>query len=301
MAVHDPRKMWFGTLDRMQWVETPQSGADMTPQAWSTSGTNLNGGGYVKHSWGSHKTYTFEWRKTSSLRAAQLMKSYRDGTYGRGLLYFVTPDCYELNILPARWADPSMTLDDEGGSLVYGIYPESVDVTGGAANALPVKGAYYDLAAVDEGYRGDDDALFIPRPDGYTIHMGAFYSTTGSGCVCVAPVADDGTLGTPVTLAELANNATDLVPDEFTTGKGVRVWIGKESSGAGAVTLTALTARLYPSALTPPASFSSGPWVGGMGHSGCAFDGVPTYVPYTGVNGGQAGFAATFREKGDSD
>lgn len=39
-------------------------------------------------------------------------------------------------------------------------------------------------------------------------------------------------------------------------------------------------------------------WSGGQGHSGVDFDGPPTYVEYNGVDGGQVGVAATFREVG---
>ena len=46
MGVHNPRLMWFGTLDRMGWIKTPRTGADMTPESWGASGAYLNGGGW---------------------------------------------------------------------------------------------------------------------------------------------------------------------------------------------------------------------------------------------------------------
>lgn len=42
------------------------------------------------------------------------------------------------------------------------------------------------------------------------------------------------------------------------------------------------------------------PWIGGMGHAGCRFNGKPTFSSNTPINGGQVGFAASFREVGNS-
>ena len=298
MAFYDRRKMWFGTLDRMQWIDTPLSGADGSPEGWSADGTNLNGGGFALHSWGSHKNYVYEWRESSSRKAAQLMKSYRDGSFGRGLLYFVEPTTYDTNLLPARWAAPSMACSDEGATMVYGLEPDAVAVSGGAVNELPVKAAYYDLVNTDDGYRGDQDTVFIPIPEGYTLHLGAFHAVTGSGKMYATPVLSTGALDTPVVLTEVAVAATSVVPDTFSGIKGVRLWLGKSAVGAASVTVTAMIARLYPTALTPPTSFTSGPWIGGQGHSGCRFLGPPTYITNRGIDGGQISYAASFKEVG---
>jgi len=300
MSLDSDSQMWFGTLDRMRWIDTPNSGADMSPSGWSAEGTLLNGLAYSANSVGTHKIYTFEWKSSSAPSAAQTMKSYRDGTYGRGLLYFIDPLIMRLNILPARWANPGMACGYEGPPLVYGVYPTPVSVSGGEAFDLPVSSAYYNLAAIAAGYRSDRDTLFIPIPDGYTLYLGAIHSVTGSGKVYATPVNTSGTLGTAVVLTALGTTPTDLVPDTFSGVKGVRLWVGKSATGAATVTLTAITARLYRTGFTPPASFTAGPWVGGMGHSGCSFSSTPpTYVANTGIDGGQVGYAATFIETGD--
>lgn len=289
---------WFGTEEHMQWVRTPNRGAPMDVDSWGTSGTYLNGGGFVRNAFGGHMTYIFAWPDSSSRQEAQLMRSYRRGTYGRGLIYFIDPLIYDLNILPARWADPSIACGDEGASMVYGLDPESVITSGWEANTLPVKSAYYNLATITEGYRDDGSSVFVPIPTGYTLYLGAIYTSTGSGVISAYPVDANGTLGSPTVLTEVAVDATDLVPDTFSGGRGVRIQLGKTASGAATVTATALAGRLYRTGLTPPASFTAGPWSGGMGHSGCRFDGEPTYVANTGVNKGAIGFAASFREVG---
>lgn len=100
----------------MEWFKTPSSGADTSPVGWNSEGTTLNGDGYAFGSFGSHKVYQFDWGSSNAREVAQRMKSYADGTYGRGYIYFVDPTLYELNILPAAWADPSMGIDYEGNA-----------------------------------------------------------------------------------------------------------------------------------------------------------------------------------------
>lgn len=298
MQFFNPRLMWFGTINRMRWIPAPKRGADMSPEAWGEGGTLLNGGGYESHSWGSHKVNVFEWGPTTANTVAQTMKSYRDGVFGKGLIYFIDPNIYNKNVLPARWAAPSMATGYEGASHVYGVEPSQVSVSGGEDLDLPIFAAQYNLGKVSAGYRGDGDTVFIPIPEGMTAYVGAIYTASGSGAVFVSPVNDNGTRASAVALTKVDPTDTNIVPDDFSGGKGIRLWFGKSSSGASTVTVTAITVRLYDSSLTPPADFFTGPWIGGMGNSGCRFSGPPTYVPY-GYNGGSAEFAATFRETGD--
>jgi hypothetical protein len=282
----------------MQFIRTPNRGAPMNTESWGTSGTYLNGGGFVRQSFGGHMNYVFEWPDSSSRQTAQLMRSYRRGTYGRGLIYFIDPLIYDLNILPARWADPSIACDNEGASMVYGLDPEAVATSGWETHTLPIKSAYYNLASTTEGYRDEADTLFVPIPTGYTLYLGAIHTTTGNGVIEAYPVDSNGNLGAASVLTKVAVDATNIVPDTFSGGRGVRIQLGKSASGAGTVTVAAMTGRLYRTGGSPPAAFTTGPWVGGAGHSGCRFDGEPTYVANTGLNGGTIGFAASFKEVG---
>lgn len=234
------RKMWFGTEQYMQWIETPQSGADSTPEEWAASGTLLNGGGYVNHSWGSHKTYNFSWSNTATREAAQTMKSYRDGSYGRGLLYFVSPLIYDTNVLPARWASPSMATQDEGFGHIYSLTPKALPVTGFEKNRYPVETASYTVPARGAQY-DERSALFIPIPPGMTLWIGAVYEATGGLGVHVR--TDSGTDVTvpPVGLSD------DVVAPLAVTGKFARLWFGSTGlTPGGTLNVTAVTARLAP-------------------------------------------------------
>lgn len=291
------KNLWFGTENWMQFVPTPNRGADTSGSGWAAGGDLLNGGGHQLNSFGSGMQYIFEWPNSSSREAAQLMKSYADGVYGRGLIYFVDPLIYDQNVFPAMWAAPSTGIGEEGASLVYGLTPTALPTSGWIDNLLPVTSAYYDLTATASGWRGKEDAIFIPVPTGYALNLGAFYTATGSAGVFYRTQNTSGGLGVATALTPLANNAA-VVTNETISGPdlaGVWVYVGKSSSGSSFITLTAMIARLAP--VTSPGHLP-GPWIGGMGHSGCRFIGKPTKLNFSGANGGQVGYAASFREVG---
>lgn len=296
-------KFWFGTENRLEWFPTPNRGADVSPEGWSAGGTLLNGGGYQLNSFGSHRNYIFEWPSSSSREAAQKMQSYAAGTYGRGLIYFIDPLTWTTNMLPAQLADPSTALGYEGASLVYGVDPVGVPTSGWETNELPVQSAYYDLAGVAAGWRGKEQATFIPIPPGYTLSLGSFHSQTGNGRVFYREQSTNGALGAITALTPLASNSSQIL-NTFISGPslaGVWLYVGKSAAGAGSVTLSGMSGRIIESAKIPSPQYDllrEGPWIGGQGHSGVRFIGKPTYINNTGVEGGQVGFAASFREVG---
>lgn len=246
MAYSKRNALWFGTLSGgMDWFPTPIQGAEMSPEGWSGGGTLLNGGGYQTNSFGSHKTYTFEWPQSSSREVAGLMKGYADGTYGRGLIYFIDPLIYDQNILPAQWADPSMVLGYEGVSHVYGETPTGSNTPNRTLNKLPFRSVTYDLGYVSSGFRGQDDAVFIPIPEGHTLLIGAVYTSSGTGGVFATPQSPSGLLQPNRKLSKVNPITPDgLVIDRFNDVEGIWLWIGKSSSGAAAVTVSAMIARL---------------------------------------------------------
>lgn len=319
MAYNPRRCLWFGTLEWMQWMPTPISGGDMSPESWTSEGTLVNGGGYSLNSWGSHKTYTFEWPESSSREVAMKMKSYADGTYGRGLIYFLDPLSYDKNILPARIADPSMACGNEGGSMVYGLDPSPVFTSGWQTHELPVYGAQYSLNSIPEGFRGVEDATFVPIPEGFTLYLGAFYTYSGSGGIFISPQNSNGTIGDPIRLTAKTPTDEHIITDSINGVPGVWLWLGKTEANNSSVTAQALVARLiltsalgngdygsgeYGSGvyggITPTSvvRLQQGPWIGGMGHSGVRFSGKPTYAAMSAVEGGRISYAASFREVG---
>lgn len=291
-------KLWFGTIEKMQWFQTPLAGANTSATGWGSEGVTLNGDGYAFNSWGSHKVFQYEWAGSSALEVASIMKSYADGSYGRGPLYFIDPLSYETNVLPAKLADPSMACNYENAGLVYNVDP-TASPTPSNGLGLPVTSATYNLNTVTPGFRGTEDAIFIPVPEGYALMLGAFYTFTGTGGVYASTQTIAGAVSAPVKLTALTTASLDILADTFSGVAGVWVWVGKTAAANASVTLNGTVGRLIPLDEPPAdstyrvARLKQGPWMGGEGHVGARFVGKPTRVE-NGPN--QIGFGATFKE-----
>lgn len=316
------KKMWLSVDGGWEgWIDTPNSGADASTTGWGTESTFLNGGGYADHSWGTHKRYTFEWSDASTRQAAQFMQSLRNGSYGKGLIHFIEPTLYDTNILPARVAAPHLTAEDGGRPLVRGVNATAIPATIRPTLDTPYLSAQWTIPSSSVGF-SRDYSTYIPIPEGYMLALGAVYASTGGGGVFVRYGGQDIRLPS---LASSTQNVVSFSNELFLSDlRDARLWIGSLDA-PGTVTVAAITARLIPRNRifkTPLPGFgygeqpyglgpyggseftaawtnlTRGPWVGGMGNSGVKFNGTPTMVHNTGVNGGQVGFAASFIETG---
>lgn len=285
------RGMWFGTKERMRWIPAPSSGADVSPQGWSTSNVYLNGGGWARSSWGSYRQYQYAWSDASAREVAQIIHSYADGTFGRGLIYFIDPLTYNTNVLPKHLADPSLACNGEMPAL-QAVNPEQAPGT--AVNNYPLFGASYTVTNQAEmtGY-----SAYIPIPAGFDLYIGAKYTATGTASVMVTPVNTSGGDLPAVALPQGTVTDASRFSNTFSGDSygGVRVWLGKSSTAASTAVLYGMNAQLVPSGTQPSAETF---WIGGQGHSGVRFAGKPTYIEYNSVGGGQVGYAATFIETG---
>lgn len=320
--------MWFGTKEYATWIPAPVSGADGSPDGWADSGVYLDGSGYAMTSRGSHKVYDYEWKPSSLKVDAQRMKSFYDGSYGRGKLYFIEPSTYNTNVLPAKWADPSITLDSEGPSLVPGVEAAGVPTPDFEKYGLPMTSAQYNLDDVpvfdvDDPELDDRNSVFIPIPEGrqtqgaqatFFILQGWYSSTSPDAGVYVTgadkmgrPITGTGVEGTrrvvpanpddDLSFTEIVDWSYFLVTSPIQGVSGVYLHIGKTEDVDATVTIHGLMARLGVSG-TP--LFMDYPeydfWIGGQGHAGCRFERPPTFITNSGVFGGQVTYAASFRE-----
>lgn len=278
-------QMWFGTERKMVWIETPQTGADVSSLGQSATAVLQNGGGTVRNSWDSHKVFQFSWGDGASQSLVSLIQGFRNGSYGRGLLYFHDPMYYRTNLLPKRWSDPAMAVNYEAEPIVPDVNPSAVPQVS-TANNYPMDAASYTLPA-SYSSEANSSELFIPIPPGMSLALGAVFSGTGS--VYVRTQAGITNL-TPLGLAD-ANVTNYVVSGQPWARLGFRNTTGSASN----LTVGGMTARL---ASTITADVTAGPWYSGQGHSGCRFQGDPTTINYNGVSGGQIGLSAIFQEVG---
>lgn len=301
--------MWFGTQDYATWIQTPQRGADVSAQGWNESGNFLNGGAFAFNSFNTHKEFDFSWRTTSSRKEAQTMMSFYSGTFGRGKLYFLDPLTMKTNVLPARWASPSITCDFEGESLVPGIDPLQVSQTNTDRLQLPVTSAQYQFVSHVQG-DPRDVGVFIPVPPGYAALVWGVSGATGGAS---APRVRVGNVSRGGFVSPTVNPLPNATPSDLqykldggaiysmNPGDiGIQLWFGGQVTGAvvdGTLTVNALSVEIVPAESV--VSYSQSPrehWYGGQGNEGVRFLQPPTYINNTGRDGGQIEFAATFTE-----
>lgn len=226
-------KMWFGTERKMMWIDTPNTGADASSIGTTASATGLGGGGFSRQSWDSHKGYQFSWGESADQRMVSIMESYRNGSYGRGLLYFSDPMYYRTNILPKRLADPAMAVNWEAEPLIRDANPTAVPQIA-TENDYPIDAAAYTVPA---GYSSQTDGteFFIAIPPGFTLVVGAVFS--GAGALYVRTPAGI------TNLTPLALNAANVANQVITGQPWARIGI-RNTGAAGILTIGGVTARL---------------------------------------------------------
>lgn len=252
-------RMYFGTRERMTWIPCPAIDADLSKAGWAATGRYLNGGGWVRRSATAGKVYRFSWNLTTQAELRKFL-DYADGLYGQGPFYFIDPFATE-NVLPAYWASPRLAALD-APPLVIDQRPELVD-TPENTYGYPTKSAVYTFDADDEFAE-----LWIPIPEGYSLHVGVHGSATGDAGVRVTP--QDSTPTTPallgVTTPELTNHVVS----------GVRS-ATLSVAGTGTLTLAGVVAALLPDGQPAPTGY----FPSGQGHSGCDFENYPSVNGYS--------------------
>lgn len=290
--------MWFGTKEYAQWIRTPNSGADMSPHGWDSSGTYVNGGGFALTSRNTHNQYSFAWPSTSSRESANLMRSFYEGAFGRGKYFFIDPLLYDQNVLPARLANPSVTSGYEGPFLIPRVNPTLVSAGAPGLKMLPVTSARFNIGLMSNANATyvSNNGVYVPIPEGKRLHLGAFYTSPANAGVYVTPAnAGVPTWGSNTRLTPLTASGVSFNYgiDRSATVTGVYLWFGRTATATGNLDIRAVHARIGDIGKPVPGDDK---WRSGGGHSGVRFALPPTYIAHTGVNGGQIEYAATFIE-----
>lgn len=332
MSYYTPKRFWFGTAPfvspvpgipsdpgKMQWVDAPLQGADLSSSDWGSSNVFLNGGAHVSQSRGSHKTYSFEWRESSSPKTVSMLQGYRNGSYGRGLMHFLTPDSYRTNALPERWAHPALSLGLEGRHLpvfkrtgsVYQL-AQNPEVSGAVTPFndwnLPLTSVRYDLSSAtlqpDTPAVRNSGLLYVPTPPGHY----ALINSWGTEGGFILGYAEGGQVYRDFS-SESYSESGLLSGYWAYSGNSGGFYLGLATE-TDALSVSALSVQIVPTEelLKDPTPegiqrllTENGLWQSGMGNSGTRFaPGGLTMAYNSPVGGGRMSVAASFTEVGDT-
>jgi hypothetical protein len=256
------RRVWFGNRRRMQWVKPWRPSPEFNPHAYGELTDLANGGLAFTGSLDYAGDYTKEWAGTAD--ELEFLRAYRNGRYGRELMYWIDPSYAHRNILPARWATPWISADD-AIPLIRRARPAKVDNTD-FSREYPAHGARYSVQAGDESA-----TLLLPIPPGYTLWLGVHGDADVDGKFIATP--HEGLVaGTPVPLDRLAVDSTTRVNHSFAasgSSAAAQSWVelSIDTASTAAFTAVGLIAQIHKTGDTPP----TGDFLEGMGHSGCDF------------------------------
>ncbi len=245
MAVYDG-KVWFGNQRYGTWIKAPLADMNANSTSFLAEQQFTNGGSFIKSSFGSTKNYDMSWN--GSLDELQVIKDFKDGIYGGGLLYWEDP--FAKNILPTHWAAPMLTVRDWPSLISSDNKPTPVTHSVTAKN-LPYQSALYNVFNTAETVR----SLTLLIPEEHVLRLGFVYSATGTASIKAVPIlTSTGADGTPVTLTQLAYNASSLYDSSATfsnvTGaanraKAVRIYISRTDNTPSTVTIRGGIATLF--------------------------------------------------------
>jgi hypothetical protein len=290
MAVYDG-KVWFGNQRYGTWIKAPLADMNAGATGFSSEQVFNNGGSFVKSSFGSAKSYDLSWN--GNLDDLQVIKNFKDGIYGGGLLYWEDP--FATNILPPHWAAPMLTVRDWPSLISSDNKPTPVTHTVTNKN-LPYQSATYTVTNTAETSR----SLTILIPEEHFLRIGFVYSATGTASIKAVPILSDNTEGTVITLTQLAYNGTTIYDPTIAltniTGasprvKAVRIYISKSDATPSTITIRGGIATYHLGdsiAGHNHVAFSSTyynnvNWTAGQGSTGCVMD-APT-IQYKNIVG----------------
>lgn len=243
-------KVYFGTLEKMQWVKAPATGVNLGREGWIDTQTDLSGGSYAHQSaWGA-KRFEFSWGASPS-DEVYAITDYRSGVWGSGLLYYVDPFAMDANVLPDNFSIPwKLKVMSRMG---YDASLTPVDALPTVRN-LP-RGYRFFLGQVSPW-------VTIPIPPGYTLHVA--YSATTNALQRRYP---NNTTGTVTATTAAAANWTWTAFNSTSYAHIALRW-----SPTASTDIYGAIAVLLPTGQSPAVNK---PWCLGRGNWGLAFAGEP--------------------------
>lgn len=262
------KQLWFGNLQRFQWVPAPLAGAQVSNVGFVEQIAYQNGGADIDRSPAYRKEYEFAFN--APLKGSEnlnVFNKYASGFYGTGLLYFADPYAFETNLFSAHWASPGLI--EQGWPSISEFAP-TFGNTASNSYLQPPRSATFTITSGVGAPFDDAHRFVIPIPPTHTLHIGASGTSTGAGVVQVRPVNPDGSYAATSNLTLLNPTAATRMNATFagSSYSAVEVYIARTSASAATVTLVSMMAQLWKAGITPTLT---GDHIPGDGHTGLAF------------------------------
>jgi hypothetical protein len=260
--------MWMATEQYGQWIPCPRINMQAGKVSWGVVSKYLNGGNHVRRSLTAAKEYTIEW----PLKSRDLLRpilDFADGFYGTGDIYFTDPFAMDKNVLPAYWAAPYLNAID--GPLVSSSWSQWPPTANGIMSTVSrptltqLSGSTSGFPIMSGGIKGVH-RLFVPVPQGYTIHLSIHHTSASAGGVFkIQPYVAGATSGSVSTPAISTLSAAVLTGFTYAASAA---HAGIEISTTGDVNYTGMMAQIHKTGTSPN---TAQPFVSGQGHSGLQF------------------------------
>lgn len=203
---------------------------------------------------------------------------------------YATPSSYFDGSSPG--ADWSGTANASESLLFVTRTVPTIEATPSNAYSMPSVRAVYAVNSIPNAYPTHNNAFgeipyaLIPIPPGYTLHMGVSGSATGSAQVVVHGFVAPGNPASPAvtTVLTLLSDTASTRMNASWNGSSyqyVKVFIRRTSSAASTITLTAMSAQLWPTGYSPTLT---GNFIAGQGHRGLKFADNATVESYVMVD-----------------
>lgn len=248
---------FFGYQTNLQSVKPPSTGLERIQQAFRSSGTLTNGGGFVRSSVGKHFTYQLNWDFIRNDDYAQIMALCN---YGE-LIYFLDPQAAVSNSLPpyiAQAGDAALG----GYRLVNYANTGTVTATSTLAPLILTGPQRTVLYSAITGVTRKQ--IWLPIPPGHTLHMRGLTSSSTSTRIQVgATLLPNWTSGSVIPSMSIPSPAAHGANLQLSSGDNITIrWLQTKVLPTGEAVVW-------------------DDWMPGLGHSGCRLDDVPSYTLYS--------------------
>ncbi len=248
---------YFGYQGNLQAVKIPSSGLERTQQAFRSSGTLTNGGGWVRSSVSKHYTYQLNWDFIRNADYAKISALY---DYGE-LIHFLDPQAAASNSLPPYIAQAG---DAALGGYRLVNYATTASVTAVSTIAPLILDGPQRTVRYSAITGVTRKTIWLPIPAGHTLHLrGLTTSSTNTRIQIGATLLANWVSGSVVPSTSVASPANLGVNLSISSGDDISIrWLQTKVLPTGE-------------------SVVWGNWMPGLGHSGCRLDDVPSYTLYS--------------------